>query len=156
MGEVGRTVADGLEAHGIDYEAVEFDPDRFAAATANGYPVAFGGPADPHFIETLRMAERAAVVVTLARYEVSAALTPLIRQRYPNVTRFIAIDAGEERQRYEALGMRVAVNHSVPRGLDLAAAVLASRGVDEARIGVWMRRQQERMLSGVAALKAVA
>jgi Kef-type K+ transport system membrane component KefB len=156
MGEVGRTVADALEAHDIDYEAIEFDPDRFAAATADGYPVAFGDTADPRLIETLRMAERTAVIVTLARYEVSAALTPLIRQRYPRVTRFIAVDTEGERQRYEALGMRVVVNRSVPRGLELAAAVLAAQGVDDERIYAWMRRQQERRLSGTAAATAVA
>ncbi|CAL1238956.1 cation:proton antiporter [Candidatus Methylocalor cossyra] len=156
MGDVGRTVADALEAHGLGYEAVEFDPDRFAAATADGYPVAFGDGADPRLMATLRMAERTAAVVTLPRYEVSAALTPLMHQRYPHLTRFIAVDTEEERPRYAALGMRAVVNRSVPRGLELAAAVLAAQGVDDERIHAWMRRQQERLLSGAAPPAPVA
>jgi hypothetical protein len=46
--------------------------------------------------------------------------------------------------------MRPVVNRSVPRGLDLAAAVLRSQAVDEARIRAWMQRQQERALEAAA------
>jgi hypothetical protein len=41
------------------------------------------------------------------------------------------------------------VDRSVPPGLDLAAFVLGELGVDPGWIGGWMRRQQERALSGV-------
>jgi len=50
MGDAGRCVADGLEAHGIGYDAVEMDPERFAAANADGYPVAFGDAGDLRLI----------------------------------------------------------------------------------------------------------
>jgi hypothetical protein len=42
----------------------------------------------------------------------------------------------------------------MPPGLDLAALVLAELGVDSDRIGDWMRRQQERALSGEDAVPA--
>ena len=42
MDEVGRCVVDGLEANDVAYDAVEMDYDRFLAASADGYPVAFG------------------------------------------------------------------------------------------------------------------
>jgi hypothetical protein len=48
------------------------------------------------------------------------------------------------------------VNRSVPRGLDLAAAVLRSQGIDEANIRAWMQRQQERALDAAAARRAAA
>lgn len=124
MGEVGRTVADALEANDVAYDAVEMDYDRFLAASADGYPVAFGDVGDVRLMETLAMVERAAVVVTVVRYEVSNALTPIMRDRYPNLIRFISVDNDEDRARFEALGMRAVVTRSVPRGLDLAAAVL--------------------------------
>jgi monovalent cation:proton antiporter-2 (CPA2) family protein len=151
MDDVGRSVADALEANGVAYDAVEMDYDRFLAASADGYPVAFGDVGDVRLMETLRMAERSAVVVTIVRYEISSALTPIMRDRYPNLIRFIAVDDDGGRARFEAIGMRAVVSRSVPRGLDLAAAVLRSQGVDEAKILAWMQRQQERALGAAAA-----
>jgi CPA2 family monovalent cation:H+ antiporter-2 len=156
MGDVGRSVVDGLAANEVAYDAVEMDYDRFLAASADGYPVAFGDVADVRLMQTLAMAERSAVVVTVVRYEVSHALTPIMRDRYPNLIRFITVDDDEDRARFEAIGMRPVVDRSVPRGLDLAAAVLRSQGVDEARTLAWIQRQQERALDAAATRRAAA
>jgi CPA2 family monovalent cation:H+ antiporter-2 len=154
MNDIGRSVADALEAHEIDYHAIEMDYDRLLAASADGYPVAFGDLGDMRLLETLAMAERSAVVVTLVRYEVSNALTPIVRDRYPHLTRFIAVDNDEDVARFGAIGMVPVVNRSVPRGLDLAAAVLRSQGVDEVKIQAWLQRQQERALEASATRQA--
>jgi CPA2 family monovalent cation:H+ antiporter-2 len=156
LGDVGRCVADGLEANEVPYDAVEMDYDRFLAASADGYPVAFGDMGDVRLMETLAMAARSAVVVTVIRYEVSNALTPIMRDRYPNLIRFIAVDSDEDRARFEAIGMRAVVNRSTPRGLDLAAAVLRAEGIDEDRIRAWMQRQQERALDAVVTRRAAS
>ena len=63
-----------------------------------------------------------------------------------NLTRFIAVDTDEDKTRFEAVGMHPVVNRSIPRGIDIAAAVLRSQHVDEAKIQDWMQRQQERAL----------
>jgi CPA2 family monovalent cation:H+ antiporter-2 len=154
MDEVGRCVVDGLEANEVAYDAVEMDYDRFLAASADGYAVAFGDVGDVRLMETLAMAERSAVVVTVVRYELSKALTPIVRDRYPNLVRFIAVDDDEDRVRFEALGMRAVINRSTPRGLDLAAAVLRAQGLEEDRIRAWMQRQQERALAAAVPLGA--
>jgi monovalent cation:H+ antiporter-2, CPA2 family len=154
MGDVGRCVADALEANEVPYDAVEMDHDRFLAASADGYPVAFGDAGDVRLMETLAMAERSAVVVAVVRYEVSKALTPIMRDRYPDLIRFIAVDNDADRARFEALGMRAVVNRSTPRGLELAAEVLRVQGIEEDRIGAWMQRQQERELEAVVSRRA--
>lgn len=146
MDETGRTVADALEAHGIAYDAIEPDYERFTAASADGYNVAFGDIGDPRLMETIRMEERQAVVVTIVRYEISAALTPLIRGRYPNLIRFIAVDSEEDKARFEALGMRASIDRSLPKGLDVAGAVLAALHVPAEKIQDWMARYQARAL----------
>jgi CPA2 family monovalent cation:H+ antiporter-2 len=150
MGEVGRTVADGLQANAIGYAAVEFDPDRFVAARADGYLVVYGDPRDFRLMSTLELERRSTVVVAVARYEVSAALTPVMRQRYPHVVRFIGVETDADRQRFEAIGMRVVVSRSTPRGLELAAAVLAHHGVEQRKVAAWMQRQQQRALDVLA------
>jgi CPA2 family monovalent cation:H+ antiporter-2 len=154
MGDVGRCVADALEANEVPYDALEMDHDRFLAASADGYPVAFGDPGDVRLMETLALAERSAVVVTVVRYELSKALTPIMRDRYPDLIRFIAVDDEADRARFEALGMRAVVNRSTPRGLELAAEVLRVQGIEEDRIGAWMQRQQERELEAVVSRRA--
>lgn len=154
MGEVGRSVADALEAHDVLYEATEMDYDRFLAASADGYPVAFGDLGDVRMMETFSTADRSAVVVTLVRYELSKALMPIMSERYPNLIRFVTVDNEDDEARFKAVGMRAVVDRSVPRGLDLAAAVLRSQNIDEDSIRTWMQRQQERVLeaSGLAAI----
>jgi monovalent cation:proton antiporter-2 (CPA2) family protein len=150
MNDVGRTVADALEAHGIPYDAIEADYDRFLAASADGYPVAFGDPGDVRLMETLTYAQREAIVITNVRYEVAKALKPIMHDRYPNLTRFIAVDTNDDKARFEEVGLQPVVNRSIPRGLDLAAAVLRYQRVDETKIQTWMRRQQERALQDTA------
>lgn len=150
MNDVGRTVADALEAHGVPYDAIEGDHDRFLAASADGYPVAFGDPGDVRLMETLAYAEREAIVITNVRYEVVEVLKPIMHARYPNLTRFIAVDTDDDKARFEGVGLQPVVNRSIPRGLDLAASVLRYQHIDEAKIQAWMRRQQERALQATA------
>jgi CPA2 family monovalent cation:H+ antiporter-2 len=146
MDEIGRSVADALEAHGVPYDAVEGDYDRFLAASADGYPVAFGNPGDERLMETLGYAERCAVVVTNEHYEMAEALNPIMQERYPKLTRFIAVHPDAELSRYEEVGLKPVALRTVPRGLDLAAAVLRYQHIDENRIQMWMLRQQGRAL----------
>lgn len=149
MNDVGRSVADALEAHGVPYDTIDGDYDRFLAASADGYPVAFGNPGDVRLMETLAYSERNAIVLSNIHYEEAEALKPVMQQRYPNLTRFIAVDSDDDKARLENVGLRPVVNRSFPRGLDLAAAVLRHQHIEEARIQVWMQRQQERALDGL-------
>ncbi len=153
MGEIGRRVADALEAHAIGYLAIEMDHERFIRANADGYPVAFGDAGDLRLMETFEIAERPTIVITIVRYEISRDLTPILQQRYPHLTRFIAVENDEDRKRFEALGMRAVVNRSRPRGLDLAAAVLGAHGVSDDKVHAWMQRQQEELLVAAAPVR---
>jgi CPA2 family monovalent cation:H+ antiporter-2 len=146
MNDIGRTVADALEAHAVPYDAIDGDYDRFLAASADGYPVAFGDPGDVRLMETLAYAARKAIVITNPRYEVAEAIKPIMQDRYPKLVRFIAVATDDDKARYEGIGLLPIVNRSFPRGIDLAAAVLRSQEIDEAKIQEWMRRQQERAL----------
>ena len=151
MDGIGRSVADALEAHGIAYDALEGDYDRFLAASADGYPVAFGNLGDVRLMGTLAYGERDALVIATPRYDVAETLSPTMHERYPDLPCFIAVESSDDKARYEKLGLRPVVDRSMPRGLDLAAAVLRFEHVDEASIAAWMQRQQERALQAAAA-----
>jgi CPA2 family monovalent cation:H+ antiporter-2 len=150
LGDVGRSVADALEAHEIRYDAIEQDYDRFLSATADGYPVAIGDPRDVRLMVTLAYEDREAIVVTSNRHEAVDALTLVMHERYPNMTCFIAVEDEADREHYASRGLRPVINRSVPCGLDLAAAVLRHQHVDEPDIQLWMRRYQERALQSRA------
>ena len=149
MGELGRRVADALEAHNIGYTAMEKDYNRFVRANADGYPVAFGDAADLRLMETLKMAQRGSVVITVPRYEISKSLLPIVQDRYPKLRRIISVENEEQKRLYEELEMTAVVSHSMPKGLDLAAAVLAEHNVDDESIRVWMERHQNELLKPV-------
>ena len=156
LGEVGRRVADALEAHGLRYDAVEMDFDRFLAASADGYAVAFGDLGDVRLMEALSIAERRIVVVTVPRYEVSRDLTPIVEAHYPSLRRFVSLPDARDHERFEALGLTPVVARSVPRGLELAAEVLRAEQIPGERVREWMEREQERVLGEEGARVAAA
>jgi CPA2 family monovalent cation:H+ antiporter-2 len=149
MGDIGRSVADALEAHELSYEALERDHDRFLSASADGYPVGFGDLTDIRLLETLAYGEREAIVITIDREEMAQALPPTLHEHYPNLVCFVVVDTSEEKDNFEALGFRPVFDRSIPRGLDLAAAVLRSQNVSERKIANWMRREQERAMQAM-------
>lgn len=148
LGIIGRLVADGMEAHNIAYDAFEVDHERFLAASADGYPVAYGDPGDVRLMETLVFGRRSAIAVTIARYEVAEALFPIIRERYPDLTKYIAVESEEDKERFFELGMVPVVTRSNPERLDIAMEVLRHHGIEEEKIRNWAKRQQELSLSG--------
>ena len=149
MGEVGCLVADGLEAHGISYSAIEMRHDQFIKANADGYPVMFGDVSDLRMKKTMEMGKRATIVLTIARYETSRELAPIVQERYPNLTRFVAVETEEDKQKFESLGMKAIVTRSVPKGIALAAAVLMEHHVSGDKVQEWMREVQEEALSNL-------
>lgn len=152
MNNVGRSVADALEANDIPYDAIDKDHERFLAASADGYPVAFGDLNDVRLMETLAYADREAIVITVINHSDADALKLVLHDRYPNLTCFIAVETESDKVYFESIGLRAVVNRSVPCGLDLAAAVLRHLHIDESRVHMWMHRQQERALQNSAGI----
>ncbi|HGG59410.1 MAG TPA: potassium transporter KefB [Gammaproteobacteria bacterium] len=151
MGEIGQRVADGLTAHDIPYRAIEADHDQFVQASAEGYSVAFGDATDLRLMETIKLAHADTIAVTFADYPIARRLHPLVRQRYPRLRQLVAVESLKDKKRFDDLGMQAVYQQSFPPGLDLAAAVLKTQGIDDKRIGAWMRRQQEIELEALPA-----
>ena len=154
MGRTGRTLADALSEFDIGYGAIERDQQRLREAVADGYDVAFGDFSDPRIWEPVALHGRKVSVLTAPAFEVSQDLGPAVRQLFPDLKRVAVVRDRDEAERFKSIGVLPVVDRSVPPGLDLAAFVLGELGVDPDRIGEWMRRQQERALSGVQAVAA--
>jgi CPA2 family monovalent cation:H+ antiporter-2 len=154
MGRTGRTLADALTEFDIGYAGIERDQQRLREAVADGYNVAFGDLSDPRIWEPVALHGRKVSVLTAPVFEVSRDLGPTVRQLLPNLKRVAVVHDRDEAERFKSIGVVPIVDRSVPPGLDVAALVLGELGVDRDRIGDWMRRQQERALSGVRATAA--
>ena len=147
MGPVGRTLADALTEFEIGYAAVERDQRQFSLAVADGYAVAFGDASDHRIWEPLAMQGRRITVITAPRFETSRDITPLISKLFPNLKRFAVVTTEEDRERFAGIGLTPVLDRSKPPGLDVAMAVLSELGIDDEKIGDWMRRAQERLIA---------
>lgn len=149
MNEVGRTLADSLEAQNISYKAFEFDYSRFVDARADGYPVAFGDLSDLRLADTADVSQANSVVVTQGRYDIAREIAPIVDQRYPNLRRYVSVKDQDESDKFRELGMIVVQPISQPAGVDMASTVLKDLGVDSDEIADWITRQQDKYLQAV-------
>ncbi|WP_233994135.1 cation:proton antiporter [Porphyrobacter sp. AAP60] len=105
MTAAGRALADALEYNDIGYLALEPDHDRFQTALADGYHVHRANPADPRSWDAIGMERREVLVIATGQVQASRDVTPLARERLPDVTRVIAVPDAEAIEEFGALGM---------------------------------------------------
>jgi CPA2 family monovalent cation:H+ antiporter-2 len=146
MGDLGKRVADGLDAHGIAYRAIEVNHERFVHASSQGYTVGFGNATDLRLMDTINMAQAKTIVITFTDYDIAKELVPVVKERHPGLTLIIPVKNKKEKILFDDLGMKAVQLHSFPKGIDLAASVLAQHGITERKIHNWMQRLQSEEL----------
>ena len=144
MTPAGRLAVDALRDHDIAFVALDNDPERFLAATADGYTVAFGDAANLRLIEAIGANKARAVVIGMPRYEVSASMTPVINQRFAGLERYVAVDTKTDVERFEGLGMNAYHSMGEPVGIEMAAGMLRGLGVGDDDVSNWMIREYDR------------
>jgi Kef-type K+ transport system membrane component KefB len=148
MGRTGRTLADGLHAFDIGYNAIERDPRRLSEAIADGYSAVFGDMADPRIWSSVAAPGRKINAFTAVTLEMARDLMPLGLRLYPDLLRF-AVAADElEAAQFAELGIHPVLDGDGPPGLALAAAVLGELGIADAALDDWARRQRHRTMRG--------
>ncbi|MEM8920035.1 MAG: NAD-binding protein, partial [Pseudomonadota bacterium] len=144
MTEEGRFTVDALRDHDIPYIAIDVDTDRFVAAATDGYDVIFGDASDTRLLDAIGVSKARAFVLGAPRYEISAAISPIMQKKYPDLKRFVAVHTPADRLRYEGLGMRAHISGPEPKGVELATDVLRSLGVPGEDIAAWISDQIDR------------
>ncbi len=128
-GRVGAMVADMLDAHRRPWIAIEADVDLVAAARAQGRPVRFGDAARDGLLDSLGVADAAAVVMTMDDPVQAVRLTRRLRGSWPNLTIVArARDPDHAGELYRA-GVTDAVPETLESALQLSEAVLVDLGV---------------------------
>lgn len=140
----GRLAVDALSDHGMPFIALDNDPQRFLAATADGYTVGFGDAANLRLIDAIGANHARAIVIGVPRYSVSEALTPVIRQKFPDMQRYVALSDEAEIDRFRALGMRTHPIMAEPSGIEMVVDLLRELGIEDEAIIAWMKSEAER------------
>ena len=143
MGRIGRGLADALHAFDIGYSAVERDQRRLSEAVADGYDAMFGDMVDLRLWDPSAMHGRRVVVLTAASYEEVREISPVIRQRYPELLQYVLIADAAEAERFHEIGLHPIVERGTA-SMNLVAAVLGSLGVGLAETSAWVERRRER------------
>ena len=144
MTDEGRLAADALRDTGIDFVAIDNDPDRFVAAAADGYEVMFGNPANLNLFTAIAGNNASAVVVGAPNYQVAKDLTPTVQRDFPNTVRFASLSQIAERDRFRELGFRAWTSTTTPAGVEMAVDLLRHLSVAEAEISNWLKTVAER------------
>lgn len=140
----GRLAVDALRDAGLPYIALDSDPERFLSATADGYTVAFGDAANLRLIEAIGASHARALVIGHPRYTVSAQITPVVNERFPDMTRFVALEEASDVARFQALGIRSYQVLADPPGIEMVADLLRDLGLSDEAIIDWMKTEAER------------
>ena len=140
----GRLAVDALRDHDIPYIALDNDPERFLAATADGYRVAFGDAANLRLIDAIGANHARALVIGAPRYSVSQSITPVVNERFPDMKRFVAVDSAVDEELFSDLGMISHETMAEPMGIEMVADMLRELGLDDDSIISWMKSQAER------------
>ncbi|MEO1039222.1 MAG: cation:proton antiporter [Pseudomonadota bacterium] len=143
MNDTGRLALDALNAFDIPVVAIDSDPDRFLAAVADGYQVTFGDPSDMRLMNAVGVTNARALALGATRYEISREVTPYVREHYPDLDRFVAVESEADRARHAALGMTAVISSGAPEGLAFAAKLLRASGIEEDQVSDWMRKTIE-------------
>ncbi len=145
LGPAGRAVADALSYNEVGYLAVEPNSDRFEIALADGYHVHQANAGDPRSWDALGMGKREVVVVATGNLALSRELTPLVEERFPNISRVMALPGPEGLEEFAALGM-LPVDVKAPRGQEQIIELVFEALGHERKLPVTERSEEEQAL----------
>ena len=132
MTQAGRAIADALAFNDVGYLALEPDHERFEKALADGYHVHRANPADPRSWDAIGMERREVLVIATGQLQASRDVTPLARERLPNIARVIAVPSAADIDEFSVLGM-LPVDMSMSGGAErLTELVFAALGRERA------------------------
>lgn len=130
LGDTGRAVADALAYNEVDYIGLESNGTAYETALADGYHVLQANPADPRSWDALSMGMREVLVIATGNVSISRELTPLVDERFPDMTRILAVPSAHEIEEFDALGM-VPIDMSTSGGTErIIEAVFAALDIE--------------------------
>nr|MCU0888210.1 cation:proton antiporter [Rubritepida sp.] len=149
-GRVGRAVGELLDGQQIRHLAADLSPERVARLRTEGAEVYYGDAARPEFLAALGAAQAAALVITMDRPEVVAAVARAARAHWPGLPIHVRVRDEVHARALREAGASEVVPEVVEAGLQLGEGLLLRLGMpeDAARAVVEERRQRLRAEMG--------
>ncbi len=133
-GRSGQSLAHVLEAEGIEFVALDLDPDRVRLATNAGEPVVFGDASRRETLLAAGIHRAAALVVTYADTPATLHLLAVTRELSPTLPVLVRTTSDSDLERLRAAGATEVVPEIVEGSLMLASHALALSGVPLPRV----------------------
>ncbi|HRF55965.1 MAG TPA: cation:proton antiporter [Campylobacterales bacterium] len=127
FGNTGKAVIRGLTNSGVKYISVERQRDLVYDAQARGYNVIFGSAMQKNMLETLKLKDASAVIVTIDREEELLTICEIIRFNYPRVNLVARTKNNREYKLIRAAGVYSLVDESEEVGKKLVEMALACK-----------------------------
>ncbi|MCI4399562.1 MAG: cation:proton antiporter [Campylobacteraceae bacterium] len=124
FGNTGKAVIRNLTNNGFEYIAVENQRDLVYDAQARGHNVIFGNAMQKNMLETLKVKEASAVVVTTDKEEELLTICEVIRFNYPKVNLVARTKNDREYRLIKAAGVDLLVDESEEVGKKLVEMAL--------------------------------
>lgn len=145
FGRVGRMVADMLQAHDMDYLAIDSDVDAVGASRKEGYDVLFGDVGHADLIDRLRDRQPSALILTMDNPVLVIRLARQLRRAFPELPIIArARDTAQAAELYKA-GVTDAVPEALEASLQLSEAALVDLGVPMGRVIASIHEKRDRL-----------
>ncbi len=133
-GRSGQNLARLLEREGIDYIALDLDPDRVRHAAAAGQSVVFGDATRLQSMLSAGLTRASAVVVTYRDTPSALKILALVQARAPQVPVIVRTIDDTDLETLQAAGATEVVPEAIEGSLMLASHALALVGVPMRRV----------------------
>ncbi len=133
-GRSGQSLAHVLESEGIDFVALDLDPDRVRQAAAAGESVVFGDATRRETLLAAGVHRASALVVTYADTPATLRLLAIVRQLSPTLPVLVRTASDSDLDVLRGAGATEVVPEIVEGSLMLASHALALTGVPLSRV----------------------
>lgn len=134
FGRVGHRIGQILEMAGIQYSAIDKDPDLVAREHGRGHPVYYGDANRPAVLRSLAGDGAGIAIIALNDQDVTEHLVPALRATFPDLWVLARGHNRERCDRLNALGVDVTVSENLEASIELARVTMAKANTPEDRI----------------------
>lgn len=149
FGRMGQLLAEVLAAQGLRYVAIDIDAVRSTTRHPLGEPVYYGDVSRPELLHRVHASQAAAIVLTMDHAEAALHATTAIRREFAGIPLLARAHDEQHAHSLREAGANLAMPEALEAGLQLAAMVLSTIGMEGSQASDAIRVERDARL-GIA------